>query len=331
MTLAEIARLAGVSRTTASYVINGQAAERRIRPETVAHVMAVVAKHDYRIDAQAAALRRGASRTLGFIVPDLENTSYARLAKRLENGARRLGYQLLIAGSDDDPDTERELARALRAQRCDALIVASSLAMDDPFYPDLMAGGLPIIALDRALDPERVVCVVSNNAQAAGALTRSVLDTDVARIAWMDAVPKLSISVERRAGFLETVHEASLDDPILLSGARYDRATGAALMRRLIDEHGIPDALVTASYVLLDGVFDVLLEQGGLPEELRLATFGDDRLLDFLPLAVNSLPQHHDRIAELALDRAMQAARGDYRPGVDIVERDLKLRRPAPT
>ena len=327
MTLAEIARLAGVSRTTASYVINGQAAERRIRPETVAHVMAVVAKYDYRIDAQAAALRRGASRTLGFIVPDLENTSYARLAKRLENVARRQGYQLLIAGSDDDPDTERELARALRAQRCDALIVASSLAMDDPFYLDLMAGGLPVIALDRALDPERFVCVVSNNHQAAGALTRSVIDDDVTRIAWLDAVPELSISVERRAGFLDTTREAGLDAPLLLSGARYDRATGAALMRRLIDEHGVPDALVTASYVLLDGVFDVLLEQGGLPERLRLATFGDDRLLDFLPLAVNSLPQHHDRIAELALTRAMQAASGDYRPGIDIVERSLHDRR----
>ena len=101
MTLAEIARLAGVSRTTASYVINGKAEERRISPQTVERVMAVVRKHRYRVDAQAAALRRGSSRTLGLIVPDLENTSYARLAKRLERGAREQGYQLLIVGSDD--------------------------------------------------------------------------------------------------------------------------------------------------------------------------------------------------------------------------------------
>ena len=100
MTLAEIARLAGVSRTTASYVINGQAAERRISQDTVDKVMAVVRQHRYRVDAQAAALRRGSSRILGLIVPDLENASYARLAKRLERGARELGYQLLIVGSD---------------------------------------------------------------------------------------------------------------------------------------------------------------------------------------------------------------------------------------
>ena len=59
MTLAEIARLAGVSRTTASYVVNGQAQARRISPQTVERVMAVVQRHHYRIDAQAAALRRG--------------------------------------------------------------------------------------------------------------------------------------------------------------------------------------------------------------------------------------------------------------------------------
>ncbi|SDL35356.1 transcriptional regulator, LacI family [Franzmannia pantelleriensis] len=327
MTLAEIARLAGVSRTTASYVINGRAKERRISQDTVDKVMAVVERHHYRIDAQAAALRRGASRTLGLIIPDLENASYARLAKRLERGARERGYQLLIVGSDDDPESERELARALRAQRCDALIVASCLAMDDPFYADLMAGGLAVIAVDRAMDPAHFVSVVSNNQAAAHALTRSVLSPEVERIAWLDAVPRLSISVERRAGFQQALAD-SATQAVTYSAARYDRGEGARLMRQLLDDHGLPDALVTASYTLLDGVFDVLLERGHLPQGLRLATFGDDRLLDFLPLAVNSLPQDHARIAELTLNRALAACQDDYRPGQDVVERSLRRRLP---
>ncbi|WP_192034970.1 catabolite repressor/activator [Halomonas sp. YLGW01] len=328
MTLAEIARLAGVSRTTASYVINGKAKERRISQETVDRVMAVVEQHHYRIDAQAAALRRGASRTLGLIIPDLENASYARLAKRLEQGARQRGYQLLIAGSEDDPARERELARALRAQRCEVLIVASCLPMDDPFYTDLMAGGLPVIAVDRTLAPDRFVSVVSNNQSAAKALTRSVLAPGLKRIVWLDAVPQLSISTERLAGFHEALkgHDCQA---VAHSGARYDRQEGARLMREVLKEQGMPDALVTASYTLLDGVLDELLESGGLPASLRLATFGDDRLLDFLPLPVNSLPQQHDRIAELTLNRALAAAHGDYRPGRVVVERSLRRRLPA--
>lgn len=327
MTLAEIARLSGVSRTTASYVINGKAKERRISQETVDRVMAVVEQHHYRIDAQAAALRRGASRTIGLIIPDLENASYALLAKRLEQGARQRGYQLLIAGSEDNPDSERELARALRAQRCEVLIVASCLAMDDPFYAELMAGGLPVIAVDRALDPQRFISVVSNNQSAAKGLTRSVLGSGVRRVAWLDAVPQLSISIERLAGFHEAL-EGHDCQALPRSGVRYDRKEGARLMRELLEDEGMPDALVTASYTLLDGVLDELLESGGLPPSLRLATFGDDRLLDFLPLPVNSLPQQHDRIAELTLDHAIAAAHGDYYPGQVVVERALRRRLP---
>ncbi|WP_110709779.1 catabolite repressor/activator [Salinicola sp. CR57] len=327
MKLADIARLAGVSRTTASYVLNGQAKARRISDATVTRVLAIANAHDYRIDAQAAALRGGDSRTLGLIVPDLENGSYARLAKRLEHGARRQGYQLLIAGSDDDPQSEREVARSLRAQRCDVLLVASSLSPQDPFYVELLAQGLPIIAIDRPLDPERFVNIVTNGRAAGEMLTRSVLADDVTNVVWLDAVPDLSISAERRRGFLDALASEPRCHPRCFSGERYDRDSGARLMQRLLDDDGLPDAIVTASYTLMEGLLDVLLADGVPPANLRLATFGDDRLLDFLPCKVNSLPQDHDRVAEQALARALQAARGDYTPGLDVIDRTLKRRR----
>lgn len=327
MTLAEIARLAGVSRTTASYVVNGQARERRISQETVDRVMAVVDAHGYRIDSQAAALRRGSSRLLGLIIPDLENVSYARLAKRLERGAREKGYQLVIVGSDDQPETERELALSLRAQRCEVLITASCLPTEAPFYRDLMAQGLPVVAVDRGLDPRHFASVVGNDREAARRLTRSVLDASVNRIAWLDAQPALSISRERRGGFEQATGETSRE-VILCDAASYDRADGARAMRQLLDRHGLPDALVTASYTLLDGVFDVLLEDGGLPQSLRMATFGDSRLLDFLPLPVNSAVQDHDRIAVATLSRALAACRGEYRAGEEVIPRTHHWRLP---
>ncbi|WP_395843456.1 catabolite repressor/activator [Cystobacter fuscus] len=326
MTLTDIARLAGVSRTTASYVLNGQAEARRISAKTAARVMAVVEHHNFRIDAQAAALRRGASRTLGLIVPDLENVSYARLAKLFEHGARREGYQLLIVGSDDEPHTERELALMLRARRCDALIVASALPPEDTFYAGLMESGTPVIAVDRALNPERFVCVVSENTLAAETLTRSVLHEGSRRVAWLDAVPSLAVTTERREGFRRAV-QGQIEQVHELSGARYDRESGAQMMRELIEKQGLPDALVTCSYTLMQGVLDVLLQfPDGLPRGLRMATFGDDRLLDFLPLRINSLPQRHERIAEVTLARALAAVRGTYTPGCEVVARELKRR-----
>lgn len=327
MTLAELARLAGVSRTTASYVINGQGPARRIKQQTIDKVLEVARYNHFQIDTQAAALRGGASRTLGFILPDLENASYARLAKLLEQGARARGYQLLIAGSGDDPDTEKELARSLKARRCDALIVASALAPDDPFYQQLQQDDLPVIAVDRAQSPGVISCIVSDNRKGAAVLTRSVLEPGTGSVVWLDAVPALAMTRERREGFEDVARNRSGTWSVY-SGDHYDRASGAGLMRQVLAEQGLPDALITASYTLLQGVLDVLLEQpGGLPESLRMATFGDDRLLDFLPVRVHSLPQKHEAIAEATLDRALAAISGHNEPETIVINRSLKRRR----
>ena len=100
MKLDEIARLAGVSRTTASYVINGKAKQYRVSDKTVEKVMAVVREHNYHPNAVAAGLRAGRTRSIGLVIPDLENTSYTRIANYLERQARQRGYQLLIACSE---------------------------------------------------------------------------------------------------------------------------------------------------------------------------------------------------------------------------------------
>src|SRR5690606_2176341 len=97
------------------------------------------------------------------------------LAKLLEQKARAAGYQLLIASSDDDPDTERQLLELFRSRRCEALIVASCLAADDPLYPAIVAPGLPVVAVDRALSPAHIRSVVSDDEQAGRTLTESLL------------------------------------------------------------------------------------------------------------------------------------------------------------
>ncbi|TKD38814.1 catabolite repressor/activator [Azotobacter chroococcum] len=330
MKLSDIARLAQVSVTTASYVINGQAAQRRISPATVERVLAVVEQHGYLPDQQAAGLRRGQSRCLGFILPDLENPSYARLAKLLEEGARAAGYQLLIASSDDDPASERQLLELFRSRRCDALIVASCLPQDDPLYRNLVEGGLPVIAVDRALDSAHIRSVVSDDQLAGAQLTASLLDPPPRHIALIDAYSALPISQARERGFHQALE--GFDGIISVHHAeQFSRACGCEQMRALLDSAERPDAVVTTSYVLLEGVFEALRNYPAETfAELRLATFGDAQLLDFVPLRVNTIAQQYDRIAERVLDRTLRAIEGDYQPGIEAIPRTLKVRRGQP-
>ena len=160
MKLDEIARLAGVSRTTASYVINGKAKQYRVSDKTVEKVMAVVREHNYHPNAVAAGLRAGRTRSIGLVIPDLENTSYTRIANYLERQARQRGYQLLIACSEDQPDNEMRCIEHLLQRQVDAIIVSTSLPPEHPFYQRWANDPFPIVALDRALDREHFTSVV---------------------------------------------------------------------------------------------------------------------------------------------------------------------------
>jgi len=325
--LSDIARLAGVSVTTASYVINGKAEQQRISSATVERVRKVVELHGFRPNPQAAGLRSRHTRTLGFILPDLENPSYARIAKLLEQGARAHGYQLLIASSDDSPASELQLLQLFRARRCDALFVASCLPADDDSYRELQKAGLPIIAIDRELDPSRFSSVVSDDHEASLQLTRSLLKSHPRHIALIGARPELTVSQARTAGFKQAL--SGFNGAVMIEqGEAFSRACGRRLASDLFERLGhLPDALVTTSYVLLQGVFDLQQSHALNPGQLHLGTFGDTQLLDFLPLPVNAMAQQHQLIADKALTLALAAIEKDeYQPGVHAIARTFKQR-----
>ena len=326
MKLDEVAKLAGVSKTTASYVINGKAQKYRISEQTQRKVMAVVEEHNYRPDLAASTLRAGQSRSFGLIIPDLENTSYARLAKLLEQNSRSAGYQILIGCSDDNPETERSVVQALVSRKVDALFVASVIPEASEFYLELQKSGTPVIALDRPLDDEHFSCVISEDFGAAYDLTQSLLSDNVTKIGLIGALPDLNISRERELGFNSAANKANVET-VIGYGKHFNREDGKAVLKRWIEEQTVPDAIITTSYTLLEGVLDVLLEQPQLVEKLNIATFGDNRLLDFLPVKINSLPQQFELIADSAMALALNAASKRYQPGIELVPRKIVVRR----
>ncbi|MDU4171059.1 MAG: catabolite repressor/activator [Citrobacter freundii] len=300
MKLDEIARLAGVSRTTASYVINGKAKQYRVSDKTVEKVMAVVREHNYHPNAVAAGLRAGRTRSIGLVIPDLENTSYTRIANYLERQARQRGYQLLIACSEDQPDNEMRCIEHLLQRQVDAIIVSTSLPPEHPFYQRWANSSFPIVALDRALDREL----------------------------YLGALPELSVSFLREQGF----RTAWKDDPRevhFLYANSYEREAAAQLFDKWLETHPMPQALFTTSFALLQGVMDVTLRRDGqLPSDLAIATFGDHELLDFLQCPVLAVAQRHRDVAERVLEIVLASLDEPRKPkpGLTRIRRNLYRR-----
>lgn len=320
MKLDEIARLAGVSRTTASYVINGKSNKYRISERTQQKVMAVVEKYNYRPDHAASALRAGTSRSFGLIIPDLENTSYAKIAKLLERDARQAGYQVIISCSDDNPDTEKQVVSTLVSRKIDALIVASALPADNDFYPAIQQSGTPVIAIDRVLDDELFACVISEDLEGAFSLTEKLINPGIQSIGLIGAMPNLGISREREQGFITAANKAGIETQ-LAYGEHFEQEEGKRLILEWYKSGKLPDAILTTSYALFEGVLDAILVEPKIGNQAHFATFGDNRMLDFIPLKVQSLPQQFELISEHALELTLNAISGRYQSGVEVVPR----------
>ncbi|KFF65257.1 catabolite repressor/activator [Pectobacterium sp. CHL-2024] len=328
MKLDEIARLAGVSRTTASYVINGKAKQYRVSDKTVEKVMAVVREHNYHPNAVAAGLRAGRTRSIGLVIPDLENTSYTRIANYLERQARQRGYQLLIACSEDQPDNEMRCIEHLLQRQVDAIIVSTALPPEHPFYQRWINGSLPIIALDRALDREHFTSVVGADLEDAEMLAQELRKVPAKSVLYLGALPELSVSFLREQGFRQAWTGDPREVNYLYSNS-YERVAAAAAFMDYLKNNPMPEALFTTSFPLLQGVMDVNLKiNGRLPNNLAIATFGDNELLDYLECPVLSVAQRHREVAERVLELVLASLDEPKRPkpGLNRIRRNLYRR-----
>ncbi len=330
MNLEQIANLAGVSKATASSVLNGKAEKYRISKATQKKVLDIAKENNYRPNHSAAALRRGKSQSIGIIVPDFENRSYLRIAKRLEALARKEGYQLIIASSDDKAETEMASAQMLVARGVDALLVSTCLTDPSP-YQEFLAKGTPIIALDRAMNAA-FSNVISDDRQGAFSLTQALPLETIDSITLIGALPELEISKLRELGFKDAISTYPKIKSYCYYGEHFDPASGTEALQRAIAEQGeLPSSIVTTSYSLLEGVIEYMQKE--YPYILNknnhmttLATFGNSRLLDFLPIPVVSLPQQYEHIAEASWMLAKQAVQGNYQPQKIVIQRTVNKR-----
>jgi len=135
-TIFDVARRAGVSKSTVSNVIRGDVP---VSEETRARVQRAIAEVQYHPNAIARSLKARSSTAIGIVVPDLTNPFYAELAAGAERAASAQGYAALITHTECADPTELEAARAFIERRVDGVIVGGIS----------LGSSLPTLLLDR--------------------------------------------------------------------------------------------------------------------------------------------------------------------------------------
>ena len=300
-TISEIAEATGYSRTTVTMVLSGRASEYRISGRAQKLIQAYVEQHGYTINQTARNLKTRRSHTVGFIAPDIANPFFARIMAHLEALCREEGLVLVTTSSLEDPETERRAMKSLLSRGVDGVVLAP--CGPQPQETIRKSGKVtPVVLIDRRYCGDRAPIIASDHETAAYHLTRAVSDTG--NIAFLCGHPANPSIQERIAGFRRAAAEAGLSGTAarILTDTEDSMAAGAAMMSGLLED-GCPAAIVCSSLLVLEGALQQMKRAlGTIPDDLVVATFDYDGLLEFLPNRVFVVQQDEAALARAAFD-----------------------------
>lgn len=311
-TIKDVARLAGVSVTTAHRALTGKGdlgAEKRDR------VLDAARHLDYVPSAAARSLVSGRSRTLGMVVSNNASPVYADILRGVESVARRRGYGLLLCNSDDDQERALDCLELLRAQRVDGVLL-TPVQSDRRDVDYLRDAHIPYVLLLRHFSNPLDDFVITSNETASFAVTRLLIELGHQRIGYVAGPTEVSSARERLAGFIRAMTESGL--PIAQfppDGNPYTVEGGYRGAMPILRADLRPTAIVAANDLMAVGVLKAARELGlHIPRDLALVGGDNIELAEFLDPPLTTFHQPAlalgCRAAEILLDRI----NGDERP-----------------
>src|SRR3954447_3768086 len=311
VTMADVARLAGVSVTTVSHVINGT---RPASERTRRSVLAAIERTGHPANTIARALARGGTQSLGLALSGLSNPYFTDVVAAVGAPAARAGHTLLLGDTHEDPEHELRIVKTLAERQVDGMLLAPSVGALEGALPYLERAGVPVVLLDRFLDVplDQVGC---DNEQPTARLVEHLIDLGHRRIAMAIGIRGLSTTEERVRGYRMALERGGLEfDPELVAegGSLRDRARTA--MHALLDLPDPPTAVVSGNNFVTIGLLRAINERGlRVPDDLGLVAFDDFEWADlFHPrLTVIRQPTTElgSRAVELLLSRLQDPSR----------------------
>ncbi len=269
VTRADVAKLAGTSPALVSYVLNG--GPRSVAPQTRQRILEAIDTLGYRPNLAARSLRMARGHILGLLLPDSSNPFFAELASIVEISAYDRGYPVMVGNTADDPEREISYMRAFVDRQVEGLIAITSSG-SEALAAEWAAVTVPVVALDRIIDPSRIAHVLVDGEQGALEGTRHLIEHGHHRIACVSG-PDLPTTAERVRGYRTAIEEAGLA-PGPVVGATFGGAAGYGALEQLMGRDPRPTAVLVTSDLQALGLLRAAYDAGlRVPEDLAVVAF----------------------------------------------------------
>ncbi len=273
----DVARLAGVSRATVSYVINGLTDRTVSIPEqTRRRVLKAVDELGYQPDAMAQSLRSGMSHTVGLLIPDLHNPHYWQIVSGVDQEVRNAAYDLLIINTALDPSRELHSIRALSQRRIDGLILLLTFPnqMND-IIEQLGQQDKPLVLINGSMSGTDVIS--TSYESGANELMAHLWTLGHRRIGMIYGVADSNLGLDRLNAYHQFLQNAEINDgDELVEYCGTTLEDGYVAAHRLLDRSPRPTAIIAINDLLAIGAVRAVVERGfHIPNDLSIASFDD--------------------------------------------------------
>lgn len=310
VTLAEVARRAGVSPTTASFVLSGRGQEMRISPEVEQRVMQTAREAQYRPNMVSASLRTGSTRTIGFVSDTVATSRFAGdLIKGAVETARDRGFLLFIGETEGEAELEQGLIHAMHDRQVDGIVFASMYTRTVA-VPEALEG-VPAVLLNAvAQRASALPSVVPDELEAGRTAARLLVEAGHREgIHLIGAgpgprnVPRGGVAAkERLTGIREVLAAAGTTVAGGQMRVEWEPEDGfAATQAVLRAEH--PRALICFNDRLAMGAYEALRAAGlEIGRDVSVVSFDDDPLASWLRPGLTSIAIPHYELGRRAVD-----------------------------
>ncbi|MGN8027137.1 LacI family DNA-binding transcriptional regulator [Microbacterium sp. 22242] len=284
-TLADVARLSGMSKTAVSLILNDRPS--RLSADAVERVRTAASQLGYKPNPAAQSLRSGKTRSIGFISDQVTITRFASaMVRGTLRAAKELDHTVLIAETGDEVSQLAEAFDEMIDRRVDGVIVGLMAArmVDVPSAP----GGVPVVIVN-GRTPDDLPSVLPDEYAAGHAMASVLLDAGHTRVGFIGDVPHIagdprrSVTIAHRLAGIRDAFSARGLAPAERQVEDWKTAIGYAATHRLLDERPDLTAVIAATDGVAFGVYQALADRElRVPHDVSVVSFDDEELAELV-------------------------------------------------
>ena len=286
-TQTDVARHAGVSRATVSYVINGLTDRRiPISDETQKRVLDAIEELGYEPDARAQALSSGKTNTIALVIPDLINPHFSEFATGVEEAARAADYHFLLSSTTMISDEYAlDIFKDLVRRRFDGLILASHFILNSKEAHEILARihkrGLPIVEFSEI---NNVDTISADYRDATREVVSYLVSLGHRQIGFVYGVGEHDLGLDRLEPFQESMKAAGITvEPDLIIECGPTTEDGYIGAKKLLDLVPRPTAIIAINDLLAISTMRAAADLGiRVPDDLSVIGYDDIPIAKYL-------------------------------------------------